>query len=904
MSSARKNNNLWNDTEDRDYQVPFRDSVVSTDVHDDSTSASAVQASDSNVDESPNRPHFLNSLRNYSLNNSLSKVNEIRERIKGSWNQYMEFVKQSHKCDLLPQGEPDAMSIGRYLYWGDIITLFVDFFQVLGLYWITANPWPIPYPWVSWTSWYCVFNLDAFSLYENGAIYTQSTNYNISKWGTLPNYCNEHVLPFILVMGLFYSSLNFLNKYVFHKWGSALRQERQSEEDIFENKQKEKPVSLEGLQNPYYAFYIFMFYILYVPIGIVSLRVFYCERITDIHSDEYDTMRLAADYDMECWTGLHMFYVVFTTLTYIPLLIWLPFYIHSKIRTNVVYSHAGDHEKRLQAWEISCFLNLDEHFLDTQAWLTAGATRNAAYFKIWMLLYKATLLINYIAVRSTFPYNKGSNNLKELQSLIFWVTTTLFLSRWIIFPQWGARIGKVASEISSIAVNLILKMLDRPFVHKDGPTSSASKLADIWLNHQASPASSFIQNATRGYHNGPYRSHITNWIFYILSGILYTNACMGVCNALGVVNVITINSNQTLLMMITHYGGFILLGYTLVSTLNNPFALWPSITTIHRIQENKPFKKLARKWIRVLCRCSYVRQHVLRTPSEVIDVKSFRDLMKSLRSAYLEARNKGSIFELILNEKLEELLVLYGQRQTNLARKNENWDQAYREAIEHQTFAKREASTRLMPPKKRRILLKLLALKMLQERDSEASPDLLAMVENDSFTKAMRDIDALDRSTVIFLEKLRRITQSLQNENNVGKSTRSGKSTRMSSSKDSIVFADPAIGTMGEIDSFKDVDRLIGGFQLSISNEEDLRNDAKRLELIEEFLFKWEQILSSLQEDLDAGDEFARKLFSQNKLETWFGYRDILVKALMDHSLEQNDFQGILTDDFGTNTYH
>ena len=119
---------------------------------------------------------------------------------------------------------------------------------------------------------------------------------------------------------------------------------------------------------------------------------------------------------------------------------------------------------------------------------------------------------------------------------------------------------------------------------------------------------------------------------------------MGVCNALGVVNVITINSNQTLLMMITHYGGFVLLGYTLVSTLNNPFALWPSITTIHRIQENKPFKKLARKWIRVLCRCSYVRQHVLRTPSEVIDVKSFRDLMKSLRSAYLEARNKGSIF--------------------------------------------------------------------------------------------------------------------------------------------------------------------------------------------------------------------------------------------------------------------
>ena len=55
--------------------------------------------------------------------------------------------------------------------------------------------------------------------------------------------------------------------------------------------------------------------------------------------------------------------------------------------------------------------------------------------------------------------------------------------------------------------------------------------------------------------------------------------------------------------------------------------------------------------------------------------------------------------------------------------KNKNWDQAYREAIEHQTFAKREASTRLMPPKKRRILLKLLALKMLQERDSEASPE-------------------------------------------------------------------------------------------------------------------------------------------------------------------------------------
>ena len=34
-------------------------------------------------------------------------------------------------------------------------------------------------------------------------------------------------------------------------------------------KEKEKPVSLEGLQNPYYAFYIFIFYILYVLLSML-----------------------------------------------------------------------------------------------------------------------------------------------------------------------------------------------------------------------------------------------------------------------------------------------------------------------------------------------------------------------------------------------------------------------------------------------------------------------------------------------------------------------------------------------------------------------------------------------------------------------------------------------------------
>ena len=73
------------------------------------------------------------------------------------------------------------------LYWFEKIMLLVDLSQIYGLLWALSQPWPWPAPWLMWTKWTAVANLDFFSLSEKGAG-MGATGGHFSVWGEQENY--------------------------------------------------------------------------------------------------------------------------------------------------------------------------------------------------------------------------------------------------------------------------------------------------------------------------------------------------------------------------------------------------------------------------------------------------------------------------------------------------------------------------------------------------------------------------------------------------------------------------------------------------------------------------------------------------------------------------------------------
>ena len=90
-------------------------------------------------------------------------------------------------------------------------------------------------------------------------------------------------------------------------------------------------------------------------------------------------------------------------------------------------------------------------------------------------------------------------------------------------------------------------------------------------------------------------------------------------------------------------------------------------------------------------------------------------------SSRKSARKRGSIFELLLSEALEDMILLHSKKGPKSLRKNKKWDETYKNSLSNNYYKKRTEKYILMNPKKRKILFKLLAMKNLlkdHKRDS------------------------------------------------------------------------------------------------------------------------------------------------------------------------------------------
>ena len=101
------------------------------------------------------------------------------------------------------------------------------------------------------------------------------------------------------------------------------------------------------------------------------------------------------------------------------------------------------------------------------------------------------------------------------------------------------------------------------------------------------------------------------------------------------------------------------------------------------------------------------------TPVEVADIQALEQCIRLLRKHWLVAKSFGSLFESILGERLEDLLLLHSSTMASAHRRYTHWDEAYTQAIHHQAFRQRKIIYATMTPLKRRILIKLLAIRYL-----------------------------------------------------------------------------------------------------------------------------------------------------------------------------------------------
>ena len=230
-------------------------------------------------------------------------------------------------------------------FWLEKVVLVLDFLQVVGLLWTTAQPWPWPpFPLVLWSQWTVYFNLDIFSGLKTGALLGATGNISIPKWGMLRGGYVAYSLSFLFVQAALVLIYLGLDRFVFPTWAKRWDQK---------------------FRAPCQAVLLFVLYIAYLPVGLAVFRLYFCEistgPLTSLSGLPAGAQFLSADPSLQCWQGTHLACVVLAILFHGPVFVGLPCVVRAYTREAVVFDAKEDHEKRLQAWELAFMLHLDPH---------------------------------------------------------------------------------------------------------------------------------------------------------------------------------------------------------------------------------------------------------------------------------------------------------------------------------------------------------------------------------------------------------------------------------------------------------------------------------------------------------------------------------------------------------------
>jgi hypothetical protein len=480
------------------------------------------------------------------------------------------------------------------MYWIEKCLLILDYLQIYGVLWNMAQTWPLPYVWLKWTRWTLWTNADYFSTTPDGAILGRSQT-NINKWGEMDGYL-EYTIPFFTVPAI----LLLIS--------CALLLSSSRAKLFIKIKDKTLFVIFSALR------------VIYVPSSLAIARLYYCE------SDN----TLSADPNEICWTGWHLIYSCVGFFCVFPLFVGLPIVLRRYVDDCTVYRAEPDHEKRLQAWEISFVFKLDSYWERSQLWITSSFRRSGAYTGVYILWLKAFCVLLFLL----FRFNKMA------QATLFWLAcSTSFLYVLYIFP---------------------------------------------------------------------YRVPSSNWIACTLYALLLVNSSFGMFDSYGVQNSIMVAGNQTLwLLTFNCCGVALVLGICAVALLCRP--LWPSQKALRRVLSSASWPSVV-KWVECIREGYAMDTDCHLCPRECVDIMSLEERIRQLRHCWTEASAVGSIFSLLLSDAVEQLVITHTALAPTALRRHEHWDKAWLRGGDR-AFLRRHHAYRLMPAQKRRIVLKLLALK-------------------------------------------------------------------------------------------------------------------------------------------------------------------------------------------------
>ena len=210
----------------------------------------------------------------------------------------------------------------------------------------------------------------------------------------------------------------------------------------------------------------------------------------------------------------------------------------------------------------------------------------------------------------------------------------------------------------------------------------------------------------------PYRCSSSNTFCFILFALLTINTTFSTLNCFHVQNSIMISSVETLILL--SFNGLGLIGLIIVAvitTINKktgPYGHWPVYRTIHGVLTTPLLHERYVYWVETILKCNEKINNFMHTPKDILQVTYLDSSLQLLHEAWIDAKKQGSIFELILREVIEELVILYDMRLPSEQQElNKNIDPLSLAKLS-EIMTQRNERYALMNPKKRLLLNKLM----------------------------------------------------------------------------------------------------------------------------------------------------------------------------------------------------
>lgn len=203
----------------------------------------------------------------------------------------------------------------------------------------------------------------------------------------------------------------------------------------------------------------------------------------------------------------------------------------------------------------------------------------------------------------------------------------------------------------------------------------------------------------------------SNLILLFFCGAIFVDAIFCWMNSTNVRNGFTVASIQSLLLAVLNL--LCLLGALIAIfwNMSRVDTLSPALRALDCLREG-PIAADVDIWISILrkSRALYLDSYVL--PLESFDIREMEHIIQVGRKSWMQAKAYGSVFELLLRESLDTLLLTHARIRPLTLRSFDHWDDAYSEQLSK--LKSKETIYRMMAPRKRRIFYKLLALKNIK----------------------------------------------------------------------------------------------------------------------------------------------------------------------------------------------